>query len=106
MTPRPAGRYGLDGRANVSSPDFREKMSDRSTEPLTPSALMVIVGASNESVTILDEALGGGMRNPSQSYYWTEEWQEAEREAMEELRRGEYVSFASGPEAARWLRAG
>lgn len=64
---------------------------------------------SSQSVIVqdvfLDEALCRGMRDPSQSYYWTEEWQEAEREAMEELRRGEYVSFASGAEAAQWLMA-
>lgn len=53
----------------------------------------------------LDETLHGGIPNPSQSYYWTREWQEAEREAVEELRRGEYVSFASGAEAAQWLMA-
>lgn len=64
---------------------------------------------SSQSVIVqdvfLDEALRDGMRNPSQSYYWTEEWQEAEREAMEELRRGEYESFASGAEAVQWLIA-
>ena len=53
----------------------------------------------------LEEAFRGGMLNPSQSYYWTREWQEAEREAIEEFRRGEYVSFASGAEAAQWLMA-
>lgn len=50
-----------------------------------------------------DPALRDGVLDPSQSYYWTKEWQEAEREAIEEFRRGEYVSFASGAEAAQWL---
>ncbi|MDE2975553.1 MAG: hypothetical protein OXU64_12680 [Gemmatimonadota bacterium] len=53
----------------------------------------------------LEEAFRHGRPLPSQSYYWTKEWQEAEREVMEEYRRGEYVGFASGAEAAQWLMA-
>ena len=64
------------------------EMSDRSTEPLTTFAMV-----------------RHGLRDPGQSYYWTTEWREAEREIMEEFRRGEYVSFASGAEAADWLVA-
>ena len=53
----------------------------------------------------LDSAVRHGSLDRSQSYYWTTEWQEAEREAMEEFRRGEYLGFASGAEAAEWLMA-
>lgn len=52
----------------------------------------------------LEKSLRDGVSDASQSYYWTREWQEAEHEAMEELRRGEYVSFSSGADAARWLK--
>lgn len=39
----------------------------------------------------------------SQAYYWTERWQTGEARAMEQLRRGEFEEFESGPEAVRWL---
>lgn len=38
-----------------------------------------------------------------QLYYWTREWQEAEAEADEELRRGEARIFDDPEEALRWL---
>ena len=38
-----------------------------------------------------------------QAYYWTREWQEAEDEADEELRRGEARVFDDPKEALRWL---
>ena len=40
----------------------------------------------------------------SQDYYWSEAWQEGEREAMEEYRRGEAVGFNCAEDAIRWLR--
>lgn len=65
--------------------------------------------APSQSVIVqdvfLDSAVRHGSLDPSQSYYWTTEWQEAERATMEEFRRGEYVGFASGAEAAEWLMA-
>ncbi len=38
-----------------------------------------------------------------QAYYWTREWQEDEAEALEELERGEGITFHDPAEAARWL---
>lgn len=53
----------------------------------------------------------GVMRVPyaipsEQLYYWTREWQSAERAALEELAAGEYVEFGGDDPAdvARWLR--
>lgn len=42
----------------------------------------------------------------SQAYYWTERWQMGEARAMEQLRRGEFQEFESGPDAVRWLLIG
>jgi hypothetical protein len=39
----------------------------------------------------------------SQLYYWTEQWQEDERAALEELRRGEGIRFPDAKSAIRWL---
>ena len=41
----------------------------------------------------------------SQAYYWSPEWQQAEKEAMEEHRRGESVSFDRPEDAIQWLLA-
>lgn len=43
-------------------------------------------------------------RIPSQDYYWSTEWQRAEKEALAEIRRGEGVSFDSFEDAIRWLQ--
>lgn len=45
----------------------------------------------------------GAMIQPRQDYYWSPAWQEAEREALEEHRRGESVSFDRAEDAIRWL---
>lgn len=39
----------------------------------------------------------------SQAWFWTEEWQEAEREADEDLKAGRYKDFDSTDEAIQWL---
>lgn len=38
-----------------------------------------------------------------QAYYWTPQWQANEREAMGELRAGNYRTFASAADAIVWL---
>lgn len=39
----------------------------------------------------------------SQAWFWTEEWQEAEREADEDLQSGRYKDFDCADEAIKWL---
>ena len=41
----------------------------------------------------------------SQLYYWTEEWQNGEAEALAEIERGEGRVFNSGREAVDWLHS-
>lgn len=54
---------------------------------------------------------GGGDPRPmysvpeSQIYFWSDAWQRAERESLDELERGEGVVFDDPAEAARWLLA-
>jgi hypothetical protein len=36
--------------------------------------------------------------NPDQSWFWTDEWQEAEREAEEDLAAGRYDEFYTADE--------
>ncbi len=38
-----------------------------------------------------------------QLYYWSREWQEDEAKALEELERGEGVTFHDPEEAVQWL---
>lgn len=42
----------------------------------------------------------------SQAYFWTKEWQEGEREADEDLKRGRYKDFDSAEDAIAWLFGG
>ena len=39
----------------------------------------------------------------TQFYYWTRNWQEGEREALDALARGEFRRFENGDDAVRWL---
>lgn len=39
----------------------------------------------------------------SQAYFWTKEWQEAEREADEDIKAGRVKEFKSGKDAAKYL---
>lgn len=41
--------------------------------------------------------------DPDQAWFWTPEWQAGEREADEELRRGEYEEFDSIGGFIEWL---
>ena len=43
------------------------------------------------------------MARVSQDYYWTEEWQAAEAEALAELEAAEGLRFESAEDAIRWL---
>jgi len=38
-----------------------------------------------------------------QLYYWSQKWQEGEREALRELAEGKGRTFADGSSAAAWL---
>ena len=42
--------------------------------------------------------------DPSQAYFWTEEWQRAEREADEDIKRGRVKEARSAKELIRKLR--
>ena len=65
-----------------------------------------VIGQEESGVTLVD-AWGTPqslpMIQPSQEYYWTPEWQDAEREALAEIHRGESVAFKSADDAIRWL---
>jgi len=41
-----------------------------------------------------------------QQWYWTEEWQAAEREADEDIKEGRYTSFDNPIEAIKYLKGG
>jgi len=43
------------------------------------------------------------LSDPEQAYFWTSDWQAAERTADEELRRGEAPTFATVEDGMRWL---
>ena len=40
-----------------------------------------------------------------QSYFWTSEWQEGEKEAREEIAAGRAIRFENVKDAIRWLEA-
>ena len=41
----------------------------------------------------------------SQAYFWTEEWQEGEREADEDIKAGRVKRFTSAAEAIKYLES-
>ena len=41
----------------------------------------------------------------SQAYFWTEEWQESERRADEDVKAGRVKKFKSGAEAVKYLKS-
>ena len=41
-----------------------------------------------------------------QQWYWTEEWQAAEREANEDIKEGRYTSFDNPEDALKYLQGG
>ena len=45
-------------------------------------------------------------QSDDQAWFWTPEWQAGEREADEELARGEGRRFATADEAITWLQNG
>ena len=40
-----------------------------------------------------------------QAWFWTDEWQAGEREAVGEIARGEVTEFASGEDLTAYLRS-
>lgn len=42
-------------------------------------------------------------RDPEQAYFWSEKWQEGEREVNEEVERGEIQSFDNFEDFEAWL---
>jgi len=41
----------------------------------------------------------------SQAYFWTDEWQEGEKEAEEAKKKGKFEDFQKAAEAIKWLRS-
>ncbi|MBF0565072.1 MAG: antitoxin family protein [Nitrospirae bacterium] len=41
--------------------------------------------------------------DPSQAYFWTEEWQKGEKEAEEDLKLGRYKDFDNVEDTIKWL---
>ena len=83
----------LTGTMRLYEPPKRIESNSRITAELDASAVIGWVRMS----TFLPP------QEPSQSYYWTKEWQEAEHEALEEHRRGESIRFDRTEDAIRWL---
>ncbi len=68
--------------------------------PPTPRIRMSPIG-----VPTWRTSMGAGVPTaPPQDYYWSAEWQRAEKEALAEIRRGEGVSFDCLEDAIRWLQ--
>ena len=42
--------------------------------------------------------------DPSQTWFWTKEWQEGEKKADEDLRKGKYKKFKNVKEAVKHLK--
>lgn len=41
----------------------------------------------------------------SQAYFWSQEWQEGEKEADEAKKKGNFKDFNKAKEAVKWLRS-
>ena len=51
------------------------------------------------------EYVGRHRAPDDQDYYWTPEWQENERAAVEEIKRGDVHTFTKSSDAIAWLKA-
>ena len=70
----------------------------------TTTAAMMIVG--DVTVSTVSKAPRGAVPPAipaSQMYFWTELWQQGERETREDFERGDTVSFKNPLDAIRWL---
>lgn len=61
-----------------------------------------VTSATAVKAEILDVS---GTLVPYSSYYWTEEWQQGENEAQQEISEGKAVRFEDIDEAMAWLRS-
>lgn len=44
-------------------------------------------------------------KDPSQAYFWTEEWQRGERQADADIKAGRVKTFESAAEAVKYLES-
>ncbi len=61
---------------------------------------LVEVEAMDETVVLIPKRLV----DKNQAYFWTQEWQEAEREASEDIKTGRVKAFDSAEELIKDLR--
>ena len=68
-------------------------------------AIEVSPAISQVPMTLEDEHRSGIFeREPDSSYFWSDEWQEGEREADEDIREGRVSSFDDLDKALDYLR--
>jgi hypothetical protein len=77
-------------------------------EPENTTASAVLSGAVEHSMSPLPPAnefilVQAGWLPREQEYYWSEEWQAAERESLAQLAAGEGIEFDNAADLIRWL---
>lgn len=78
-------------------------------EPANTTASSEVAGAdapfSASPLPPADEwvLVAGGILPREQEYYWSEEWQAAERDSLAQLEAGEGVDFDNATDLIRWL---
>ena len=94
-------------------PTLLKSWVSRSSMPVLQSAgvesLTVASGQWETRSSIRTELGTAGALPPAipraQAYYWTRRWQAQEREALDDIRAGDFVRFKEPDEAIQWLLA-
>jgi len=93
---RPYYKTRLRGRGQITiPPEIRERLGIREGADL----LFYV----NETGQVIVEH--AQIVDPEQTWFWTEKWQQAERESRADYEKGEYFEFDNAAEAIRFLDA-
>jgi AbrB family looped-hinge helix DNA binding protein len=84
----------LRGRGQITlPPEIRKKLQINEGDD-------VLFYVSETGQVIVEQAQ---TIDPEQAWFWTEKWQQAERESRRDYENGEYFEFDSAAEAIRFL---
>ena len=84
----------LRGRGQITlPPEIRERLQIKEGDD-------ILFFVNDEGQIVLEQAQ---VIDPEQSWFWTQKWQQAERESRADYEKGEYFEFDNAAEAIRFL---
>ena len=91
---RPYYKTRLRGRGQITlPPEIRKQLGIREGDDL-------VFYVNETGQVIIEQAQ---IIDPEQAWFWTEKWQQAERESRADYEKGEYFEFDNATEAIRFL---